>query len=561
MFLGHLESELVIPFPRPAPWDDERAQELITRFLAWSKEYYDPRRVEEEGWIGDDTVAALGELGLLGLHVPTRYGGQGLSQTNTCRVSEEFGRVDATLAVVLGEHQSIGLKGIEMFGTPEQRERFLPDLARGKKLAAFALTEPTSGSDAYNLQTTAERRPDGSFRINGVKRWIGNANKDVITVFARYGDGHLAFIAEKGMPGLEVTQRFDTLGLRGNHLFGLRFNDLIIPPDNVLGEPGDGFRIAMAILNNGRLSLGAGCVGVAKKLLQLSSEHVQDREQFGQPLADFPLVQEKLGWMASYLYGLEAMTYLTTGLVDLGVSDSMLESAAVKVASTEFLWYAVNRAFQLAGGRAYMSSEPFEKILRDTRVFPIFEGSNDVLRCFIALEGLNTLSEELEGLRHLELSEPRASAGVLAHYLSERIRQRFAPDRIPAVNPNFQSEAQSLGEQVAAFRARCEQLLRRFGERVSHEQGAQKRIAESLMDMYAQLATLSRVTRSHQLGVETDEEILVSRTFCERAGRRVRNNLSYIEHSDDVAMHQIAREVLRAGRYPFVLGGRDGGNP
>ena len=192
--------------------------------------------------------------------------------------------------------------------------------------------------------------------LNGEKRYIGNGSKgDVFTAFARCEvdgkDRHIALILEKGMKGFEVGERFDTMGLRGNDLRRLYFKDVKVPAENVLGEPGEGFRIAMQILNNGRIGLGTGSVGAAKKLLDLAIDHVKERRQFGQPLADFELVQDKIGWMVSYLFGLESMCYLTCGLVDSGVEDYSLESAICKVSGTEFLWYAANRAMQLAGRR------------------------------------------------------------------------------------------------------------------------------------------------------------------------------------------------------------------
>ena len=278
------------------------------------------------------TSPSSGERGLLGLYVPEEYGGQGLSQMGYCRVSEVFAQIDATLSVIMGVHQSIGMKGIVLFGTDEQKARFLPDLAAGRKLAGFALTEPKAGSDVHGMETRAEREADGSWRLNGLKHYIGNGAKgSVFVTFAATEIGgerrHTAFILEKGMEGFEVGKRFDTMGLRGNDLRELFYNDIRVPPENVLGEPGEGFKIAMHILNNGRMSLGTGSVGGAKMLLDRAIDHVNERKQFGRPLADFELVQDKIGWMVSYLFGLESMAYLTCGLVDTGVPDYSLESA------------------------------------------------------------------------------------------------------------------------------------------------------------------------------------------------------------------------------------------
>src|SRR4051794_7524665 len=430
LFLGEIHEELVFPYPKP----DDEEQQRIRRLVKQAREFaenYDPRKVEEERWIGDDKIAELGERGLTGLYVPTEYGGAGLTQTGYCRVSEEFAQIDATLSVIMGVHQSIGMKGIVLYGSDEQKERFLPDLASGRKLAAFALTEPNAGSDVHSMESRAVKQPDGSWKLNGHKRYIGNGSKaSTLVTFARAEvegeERHIALILEAGMDGFEVGERYDTMGLRGNDLRQLHFNDVRIPPENVLGEPGEGFRIAMHILNNGRLSLGTGSVGASKWLLDRIIQHVRERKQFGSPLADFELVQEKIGWMVSHTFGLESMAYLTTGLVDTGVPDYSLESAICKVAGTEFIWYAANRVLQLKGGEGYMRDEPYEKLLRDIRIFPIFEGANDVMRAFIALSGLKPLGEELSELGDIGLGDPLGSLGVLYDYVSGRIQREGA---------------------------------------------------------------------------------------------------------------------------------------
>src|SRR2546421_5455528 len=227
LFLGEIHEDLVFPFPRPPDDDQRRTRELVQQAREFG-EGYDQRQVEEKGWIGDDKIRELGERGLLGLYVPTEYGGAGLSQTGYCRVSEEFAQIDATLSVVMGVHQSIGMKGIVLFGTEEQKARFLPDLASGRKLAGFALTEPNAGSDAYHLQSRAVGEPDGAWRLNGEKRYIGNGSRaDVIVTFARTEvdgeDRHIALILEKDMDGFEGGERFDTMGLRGNDLRRLSY--------------------------------------------------------------------------------------------------------------------------------------------------------------------------------------------------------------------------------------------------------------------------------------------------------------------------------------------------
>jgi acyl-CoA dehydrogenase family member 9 len=554
LFLGEIHEELVFPFPKPDPAEQDRIRALITSLRELP---YDAKKVEEERWLGDDMVAALGERGLLGLYVPEEYGGQGLSQTGYCRVSEVFAQIDATLSVVMGVHQSIGMKGIVMFGTDEQKERFLPDLASGRKLAAFALTEPNAGSDVASMETRAERQADGSWRLDGLKHYIGNGSKaSVLVTFAATGEReYTAFILEKGMDGLEVGKRFDTMGLRGNDLRELRYNGIRVPAENVLGEPGEGFRIAMQILNNGRLSLGTGSVGGAKYLLDRTIRHVKERRQFGMPLANFELVQDKIGWAVSYLFGLESMAYLSTGLVDQGVEDYSLESAICKVAGTEFLWYAANRSLQLAGGAGYMRDEPYEKYLRDIRIFPIFEGANDVMRAFIALAGMKPLGDELKEMGEFSLADPIGSIGVLAEYVAGRIAREVSPERITLAHDELDDLAGSVSEQVKRLRSVTEGLLREHRAGIAAKQFHQKRLASSVSDIYAQVAVLSRVTAHlEEHGVEpSGQERYICDTFCRRAAARVTLALDQVERNDDERMVAIAKLAYKRGEYGYAF--------
>jgi acyl-CoA dehydrogenase family member 9 len=559
LFLGEIHEGLVFPWPQPDPSEQDRIRALIASVHELA-ESIDPREIEEKRWIGDDVVRELGERGLCGLYVDERYGGQGLSQTGYARVFEAFAQVDATLSIVMGVHQSIGFKGIAMFGTDEQKERLLPDLATGRKLAGFALTEPNAGSDAYNIESRAMVEPDGSWRLNGEKRFIGNGEKgSVFTTFARCEvdgkDRHIALIVEKGMKGFEVGERFDTMGLRGNDLRRLYFKDVRVPPENVLGEPGEGFRIAMEILNNGRIGLGTGSVGATKGLLDRAIDHVKERRQFDAPLADLELVQDKIGWMVSHLFGLESMAYLTCGLVDAGVPDYSLESAVCKVSGTEFLWYAANRVLQLKGGEGYMRDQPYEKILRDIRIFPIFEGANDVLRSFVALSGIKPLGEKLSGLGDLDLGDPIRSVGVLIDYVGGRIQREVRPDKLSEAHPELEPHADAVSDQVKRLRDVSESLLRRHGREIVHRGFQHKRLADALADIYGQVAVLSRVSSIFEdQGVEpSGQERYIAETFCTRAATRVASRFDHIDDSDDERMTAIAKLAYKRGEYGYAL--------
>jgi acyl-CoA dehydrogenase family protein 9 len=559
LFLGDIPEEMVFPWPQANAEEQVKIRALIAAAHEIADEL-DFRKIEDDRWIGDKVIRELGDAGLCGLYVPEKYGGQGLSQTGYARVFETFAQIDSTLSIILGVHQSIGFKGIVMFGSDEQKERLLPDLATGRKLAGFALTEPNAGSDAYHIESRATKQPDGSWLLNGEKRYIGNGSKgSVFTTFARCEvdgkDRHIALIVEKGMRGFEVGERYDTMGLRANDLRRLRFNDVRVPPENVIGEPGEGFHIAMEVLNNGRIGLGTGSVGGAKKLLDLAIDHVTERRQFGQPLADFELVEEKIGWMVSYLFGLESMAYLTCGLVDAGVEDYSLESAMCKVSGTEFLWYAANRAMQLAGGSGYMRDQPFEKVVRDIRIFPIFEGANDVLRAFIALTGLKPVGDRLSELGELELTDPVGTIGVLADYVGGRVKRRVRPERIAMAHDELTAHADEVADQVSELAGISEKLLREYRKGIVTHQLHQKRIADSLADIYGQIAVLSRVSSIFEdQGVEpSGQERYIADTFCARAARRVRARFQQIERNDDERMTAIAKLAYKRGEYGYAL--------
>jgi acyl-CoA dehydrogenase family protein 9 len=555
LFLGEIHEDMVFPYPRFDPDERTRVERLTKELRSWADDNYDPREVEETRRLPERAWRELGELGMLGLYVDESYGGRGLTQTGYCKLFEHVGAIDTTLAVILGVHQSIGYKGIVLYGTEEQKARFLPDLIAGRKRAGFALTEPNAGSDAYHLETTAALQPDGSYILDGEKRWIGNGSGDVLTTFARTPQGgHVALIVEGDMDGVEVGRRYETMGLQANDLRHLLFKGVRVPSENVLGEEGQGFRIATGILNTGRMSLGSGAVGGARRLLDLGVEHVTRREQFGQPLAEFALVKEKIGWLASYTYGVESMTYLTTGLVDAGVEHIDLESAMVKVSSTEFLWYAANRVFQLAGGRAYMRDEPFEKILRDIRIFPIFEGANDVLRMFVALNGLETVGEELEDLQTFDFTEPIRSLGVYADYVGGRLKRKAAPNRLSDASEHLSDEAVRISRQIVDLRNATEQLLRAHGRSVQDRQGSLKRLANAAADIYAQVATVSRVSDV----VDGDDagygdELMIAQVFTRRAADRVDRALENIDAEDVEPFYRVAEAIYSRDEYAHSI--------
>ncbi|MDQ1512577.1 MAG: acyl-CoA dehydrogenase family er 9 [Microbacteriaceae bacterium] len=551
LFTGRPADELVLPYPEQEPADLTHTRELAAVAREYLATGYDAAKAEEDGWIGDGTVRALGERGLLGLFVSPEYGGAGLSQTGCCRVMEEFGRVDGTLSVVMGVHQSIGTKPIHLFGTDDQKARWLPDLAAGRKLAAFALTEPNIGSDAYSLETRAERQPDGSWLLNGEKRWIGNGDRDVLTVFARSDLGHVALVVEGGTEGVEAT-RLSTVGLRANRVQRVRFTDVRVPAENLLGEPGDGFRIAMATLNNGRMSMGTSIAGGMKRFLELSVGHTTQRHQFGRPLIDFEMVEDKIGWIAAQTYGLEALSYLTTGLVDRGAADFAMESAITKVVASDVGWYALNRAFQLHGAAAYQSDHPLAKALRDFRIFPIFEGSNDVMRAYVALNGLKALGAELEPLRKADARRPISAARAVAPYLRERVQRSVRPPRLRGAAPALAAETAAIAAQTAHLRAEAEKALSRWGRAVQERQLVQRHLFTAAAGITQQTAVLGRLSAALDRGDASlpAEQALAAR-FLTESRLQVDGAFADLEQGSRRG-RDAARVVRQAGGYPLA---------
>ncbi len=550
LFTGAPDASLVLPYPEQSASDLARTRELAATAREYLTTVYDPARAEEERWVGDDTIRDLAERGLLGLFVDPEYGGAGLSQTGYCRVMEEFGRVDGTLSVVMGVHQSIGTKPIHLFGTDDQKARWLPDLAAGRKLAAFVLTEPNVGSDAYHVETRAERQADGSWLLNGEKRWIGNGDRDVLTVFARSDLGHVALVVEGGTEGVSAS-RLDTVGLRANRLQRVSFKDVRVPAENLLGEPGDGFRIAMATLNNGRMSMGTAITGGMKMFLDRSLAHTTERQQFGRPLIDFEMVADKIGWIAAQTYGLESLSYLTTGLVDRDTADFSMESAITKVVASDVGWYALNRAFQLHGGAAYMNDHPLAKALRDFRIFPIFEGANDVMRAYVALNGFKALGAELEPVRKVDVRKPADAARTLAPYVRDRVRRTVLPERLPGIDPSLAPAARVLASLTGSLRGAAEKALSRWGRSVEERQMVQRHLFTAAAAITQQTAVLGRLTASiARGGQELEAERALADAFLTESRLQAEGAFAALDR-DARGAREAARVSRQAAGYPL----------
>jgi short-chain 2-methylacyl-CoA dehydrogenase len=339
-----------------------------------------------EGRFPYELVSELGELGLMGLPIPEEYGGAGADTLSYAIAIEELTRIDSSVAITVAAHTSLGTTPIVMYGTEEQKREWLPDLAAGKRLAAFGLTEPGAGSDAGNTRTTAELR-DGSWVVNGSKLFITNAGTDItwgVTITARTGEDEISnIVVENGTPGYTISAPMKKLGWRASDTRELSFEDAEVPEGNLLGERGMGFRQFLETLDGGRISVAAMGVGLAQGAYDLAFAHAKEREQFGKPIAKFQAVQFKLADMATEIEAGRALVYRAAWLKDQG-RDFAREAAMAKLYTGELSSRVAGAALELHGGFGYMEEAPISRFYRDQKILEIGEGTNEVQRMVIA---------------------------------------------------------------------------------------------------------------------------------------------------------------------------------
>src|SRR5687768_8263063 len=427
--MGQIEEDVILPFPSLSESERETLQTVVGSVSQLMESHdKDFRTWDEKAELPPEFLGELKEFGLFGLVIPEQQGGLGFGASAYSRALQEVAKFDASVAVTIGAHSSIGMRGLLLFGTEEQRARYYPKLASGEMIAAFCLTEPGSGSDAASIKTTAVREGD-DYVLNGDKIWITNGGiADFFTIFAKTGDPKerknlSAFLVTRDMAGVSTGPHEDKMGIRASSTTTVTFDNVRVPAANLLGEEGKGFKIAMSILNSGRTGLGGGCVGGMKKLIRLATEQATGRVQFGKKISEFGLIKKKVGEMIVDCYAAEAVVSMVAGLVDRGDEDYAIEAAISKVFSTEALWRTADEALQIAGGNGFMREFPYEQYVRDSRINRIFEGTNDILRLFIALSGMDDVGQalkELSGSLRGAFNDPIKGFGVLQKYALHR---------------------------------------------------------------------------------------------------------------------------------------------
>jgi len=569
IFAGVVLDSLLFPYPRPL---DERSgdetrtvRRLIKSLREMEHDLIDSAKFDDEETIPENVIRAFAEAGLLGLTIPKKYGGLELSSSAYARVFETLSSIDGSLAVLVGVHCGLGSKAIVLHGNDEQKDRYLPPLARGDFLAAYALTEPEVGSDAQNIKTTATLAQDGShWRLNGRKIWIGNGHRaGVIATFAqafveRRGETvqrMTAFLIRPDMPGFKVVGTVHKLGIRGSTQAELSYDGLVVPADHLLGAVGRGFGVAVHVLNAGRLTLAAGCTGATKRALEHMATYGEDRVQFGHPLADFEITQRKFSRIASEIYASDSMLGILASLVDRGDIDFSLEAACAKVFASEMVWRAADDMVQLAGGRGYVKPYPYERILRDSRINRIFEGANEVLRLFIALNGVQAPAEALKEVGSA-LRRPLRNLGLLGGFATSRVKLRLGQTSTLDIelHNRLKKHKEFFEKHVADLGGATDRIVIRHREKIVDAELMLERLADMAIDLFATAAVIAR-TQSliDERGIEQCErEIALCDLFCLEAGRRFRENRNLLdsrEENVDDGRRRIAGAVRKSKGY------------
>jgi acyl-CoA dehydrogenase family protein 9 len=564
LFAGKILEEHLFPYPSLRDQDREvlgMMVDAIDQFLG--PRHQDFKRWDREAQQPAQFIQGLRDLGLFGLIIPQEHGGLGLSNAGYARVLSQTSSHDSSVSLTIGAHSSIGMKGILLFGTAEQKARYLPKLASGAMIAAFCLTESGAGSDAASIRTQAVKNPDGSWILNGEKIWITNGGiADLYTVFARTSTAAgkiTAFVVEAAWPGVSHGQHEDKMGIRASSTTTVSFADVRVPADNVLEAEGKGFKVAMAILNNGRTGLGGGAVGGMKTLIALAAQQAQTRKQFGTAIAEFGLVREKIAQMTIDCFAAESVVWMVADYIDSGSMDYSAEAAMSKVFASEALQRGAYEALQIAAGSGFMRDFPYEQITRDCRILTIFEGTNEVLRLYIALSGLKDVGRSLGELKAAVddiFNNFIKGFGVLTEYAEKRLTRAtgVGRDKILTALPEALREAAGVYERYTVELAKAsDHLLRKYGKSIANRQHDLKRVADIGIDLFVGLCVLSRAATLAKAPPSQDgaQAVATARVFAQQAKRRMANNVRRIMRNEDEELNRLAGFILDKGSYPW----------
>src|SRR3989440_2687405 len=558
LFQGHFVSDWVMPYPRIGATEQPQIDKTLGELRKFLNEHLDPAEIDRQADIPRDVIDGLGRVGVPGATAPKEVGGHEFSQMANCKILEEIGRHCASTSVFVNAHHSIGIRALLLFGTAEQKQRWLPKLVTGEWLGAFALTEPEAGSDAANVQMTATPSEDGShYILNGEKRYITNAAiGQVLTVMARTPvpgkpgkDAITAFLVTPDMQGFEMLEaRMPKMGIRGTVTSRFALRNVKVPKENILGPLGKGLKVALTVLDFGRTTFGACCTGGAKTCLKLAVAHANRRKQFSKTLGNFHLVKKKIARIAADAYAMEAMTTITASLIDRGLEDYMLETAMLKVFTTERLWECINDVFQIYGGSAYFVDLPLERMMRDARINQIGEGANEVLTSFIALVGMRGPGMEFKEIYDTMMKPSRDRMSKAWAAGKNRLGATIRVPDVPVQSEQLRPHARQLGRLIWRFNVAVNRALVTYREPILDMQLVQERIANAAMDLFASTCVLSRqdgeIQFARRNGDAAAPDHAAADLFLRQSFRRIRGFLAGLTNNDDKSVLATADSCL-----------------
>jgi alkylation response protein AidB-like acyl-CoA dehydrogenase len=577
LFMGRLRTDLIFPYPEQPEEDRRIGDEFLSKLEPFLREHVDPDEIDRTGEIPASVLQGLARLGCFGMKIPKEFGGLGLSLTNYNRVISVLGSYCGSTTVWLSAHQSIGApQPLMLFGTDEQKRRYLPRLAAGT-VSAFALTEPGVGSDPANMLTTATPVDGGeAYVLNGEKLWCTNgpiaevvvvmARTPSVTVHGRERKQITAFLVEKSMPGFEVSHRCDFMGLKGIQNGVLRFKNLRVPKSNIVWGPGLGLKLALITLNAGRIAIPAGCVGTAKRCLQITREWARERKQWGGPVGKHEAVAVKIGEMAATTFAMDAMVWLTSALVDRKTTDIRLEAAIAKLFCSEACWRIVDDTVQIRGGRGYETARslrgrgepalPVERIMRDSRINLIIEGTSQIMRLFIAREALDAHMRVVSRL--LGPGDPgakvRASLSAFGFYALWYPGQwlgMLGGPRYTALEPRLSGHLWFVKRTSHTLARALFHGAVRHQTRLAYRQQLLGRLVDVGAELFAMAAACSKAHAMVRLQPSERSPVDLADLFCRLARRRVAQSLKGLRENEDRPLVRTAHEVL-SGRFTWL---------
>ncbi|MFH1858267.1 MAG: acyl-CoA dehydrogenase family protein, partial [Candidatus Omnitrophota bacterium] len=581
LFMGRVRSDLVFPFPEQPDEDRIEGDAFLERLEKFLVDHVDADAIDRTGEMPAEVIRGLVELGCFGMKIPKEYGGFGFSQLNYNRAIALIASHCGSTSVWLSAHQSIGVpQPLKLFGTEEQKARYLPLLAKGR-ISAFALTEPDVGSDPAKMSTTAVPVENGDYYLlNGQKLWCTNGPAaDIFLVMAQTPPKMVqgrpkkqitAFIVEKSMGGVEIESRCEFMGLKGIQNGLLRFRNVKVPKENILWAPGLGLKLAFITLNTGRLTLPAGCTGTAKRCLSITRKWGNERVQWGAPIGQHEANAVKLAYMASHTFAMESMTWLTSALADRQDTDIRLEAAMAKLFCTEHSWKIVDETVQIRGGRGYETASslkargekpiPAERIMRDLRINLIIEGASEIMRLFIAREAMDQHMKLLGGLLKPDLAfseKGRMLSRALSFYAKWYPRQwchsggflRYRKLRSPLgahmryVESSSRRLARGLIHAMGIYQLALEK-----------RQGILFRLVDIGTDLFAMSAACSRAQYLLERHPASQGPKEIADLFCRQARRRLEDNFRMLFSRQDKPTYRLGRKILN-GRFKWLEAG------